>query len=117
MKLAKAKFILLVKASGVKKEQAVVSPIEQIVQQEETIIELLSNQRTLMPVWELAKGIIYEEPLFTVETTITIRRISKKGCDAITYEKTVFVDECIPLPIKSFKDMRSPEAILKRTYG
>lgn len=50
MKLAKAKFILLVKASGVKKEQAVVSPIEQIVQQEETIIELLSNQRTLMPV-------------------------------------------------------------------
>lgn len=114
-KLAEAKPSLLVKASQLKREQPEISPTQQIVQQEKEMIEHLSDRKTLMSVRELAKGIIYKEPLLTGwKPPLPIRRKSNKECDAIRKQWHIIVDgEDIPPPIKDFKDMRFPEPILK----
>ncbi|RZS04606.1 hypothetical protein BHM03_00034968 [Ensete ventricosum] len=62
---AEAKPSPLVKASQLKRDLPEVSPTEQLVQQEEEMVEHLSDRKTLMSVRELAKGIIYTDPIPT----------------------------------------------------
>ncbi|KAK4260397.1 hypothetical protein QN277_003515 [Acacia crassicarpa] len=64
-RVAEVKPSLLVKASQLKRDQPEISSTEQIVRQEKEMIENLSDQKTLMSVRELAKGITYTEPLRT----------------------------------------------------
>ncbi|CAH2041116.1 unnamed protein product, partial [Thlaspi arvense] len=115
-KLAEAKPSLLVKASQLKRDQPEISPTEQIVQQEKEMIEHLSDRKTLMSVRELAKGIIYTEPLFTGwKPPLRIRRMSRNECDSIRKQWHIIVDgDDIPPPIKNFKDMKFPEPILNK---
>lgn len=76
VKQAEVKPSLLVKASQLKREQPEISPTEQMVQQEKEMIEHLSDQKTLMSVRELAKGITYTEPLLTGwKPPLSIRRM------------------------------------------
>lgn len=115
-KAAEAKPSLLIKASQLKRDAPEITPTEQMVQQEKEMIENLSDRKTLMSVRELAKGITYTEPLPTGwKPPLPIRRMSKKQCDFIRKQWHIIVSgEDIPPPIKSFKDMRFPEQILKK---
>ncbi|KAM3268956.1 hypothetical protein P3S67_030920 [Capsicum chacoense] len=83
-KVVEAKPSLLVIATQLKKEQPEITHTEQVVLQEKEMIEHLSDRKTLMSVRELAKGITYTEPLLTGwKPPLSIRRMSKKPCDAI----------------------------------
>ncbi|KAK9748807.1 hypothetical protein RND81_02G082400 [Saponaria officinalis] len=110
-----AKPSLLVKATQLKKDVPEVSPTEQMVQQEKEMIEHLSDRKTLMSVRELAKGITYTEPLWTGwKPPLSIRRMSRKQCDKIRKQWHIIVEgDEIPAPIKNFREMRFPEAILR----
>ncbi|KAL3753263.1 hypothetical protein ACJRO7_000629 [Eucalyptus globulus] len=69
-----------------------------------------------MSVRELAKGIIYTEPLLTGwKPPLPIRRMSGKQCNMIWKQWHIIVDgEDILPPIKNCKDMRFPYPILKK---
>ncbi|CAN1322062.1 DEAD-box ATP-dependent RNA helicase 35 [Linum perenne] len=79
------------------------------------MIEHLSDRKTLMSVRELAKGITYSDPLLTGwKPPLNIRRMSKKQCDAIRKQWHIIVEgDEIPPPIKTFREMRFPEPILR----
>ncbi|KAL3744755.1 hypothetical protein ACJRO7_013943 [Eucalyptus globulus] len=115
-KLAEVKPSLLVKATQLKRDQPEIIPTEQMVQHEKEMLENLSDRKTLMSVRELAKGIIYTEPLLTGwKPLLPIRRMSGKQCDMIRKQWHIIVDgEDILPPIKNFKDMRFPNPILKK---
>lgn len=114
--LTESKPSLLVKASQLKKDLPEISPMEQIVQQEKDMIERLSDRKTLMSVWELAKGIEYHDPIVTGwKPPTAIRHMTEKECEAVRKQWHILVDgDSIPPPIKNFKDMRLPEPILKK---
>lgn len=113
---SEAKPSLLVKASQLKKEQPEITATQQLVIQEKEMIERLSERKTLMSVRELAKGIQYTEPMKTGwKPPSHVRRMSEKECDEIRKQWHILVEgEDIPPPVKNFKDMRFPEAILQK---
>ncbi|CAI9113935.1 OLC1v1037496C2 [Oldenlandia corymbosa var. corymbosa] len=115
-KLVEAKPSLLEQATQLKKDQPEISPTEQIVLLEKEMIENLADRKKLQSVRELAKGITYNEPLFTGwKPPLDIRMMSKKACDKIRKLWHIIVEgEDIPPPIKNFRDMRFPEPILKK---
>lgn len=110
-----AKPSLLEKASQLKRDLPEVSPTEQLVQQEKELMENLSDRKTLMSVRELAKGIIYTEPIPTGwKPPLAIRRLAPKVAESIRKQYHILVDgENVPPPINNFKDMRLPKPILK----
>ncbi|XP_036445926.1 probable ATP-dependent RNA helicase DDX41 [Colossoma macropomum] len=88
---------------------------EKQLKEEEKILESVAEGRALMSVKEMAKGITYEDPIKTswkapryILTMPTARheRVRKK------YHILVEGDG-IPPPIKSFREMKFPQAILK----
>ncbi|KAJ7947344.1 DEAD-box ATP-dependent RNA helicase 35 [Quillaja saponaria] len=91
-KATEAKPSLLVKASQLKRDPEI-TPTQQIVQQEREVIEHLSDQKTLMSVRELAKGITYTDHLFTGwKPPWNIRKMSQKQCDLIRKQWHIIVD-------------------------
>ncbi|KAJ3299049.1 hypothetical protein HDU79_000008 [Rhizoclosmatium sp. JEL0117] len=74
----------------------------------------LQNRKSLQSDFDLAKGIVYTEPMKTTWTPPSyIRNQSPEASEAIrkTYHILVEGDD-VPPPIKSFKDMRLHEEIL-----
>jgi len=116
LKASEAKPSLLVKSSQIKKDQPEISVTEALVIQEKEMIERLSEKKQLMSVRELAKGILYTEPMQTGwKPPLSIRSLSGKECDDIRKQWHILVEgEDIPPPIKNFKDMRFPDPILKK---
>ncbi|XP_073126514.1 DEAD-box ATP-dependent RNA helicase 35-like [Henckelia pumila] len=108
---------LLATVSSLRKKQPLnIKQKEQIILQEKEIIEHLPDRKTLMSVWELAKGIVYTEPLLTGwKPPLRFRRMPKKACDAIRKQWHILVDgDYLPPPNKNFKDMRFPGPILQK---
>ncbi|KAK3435840.1 hypothetical protein EUGRSUZ_C00570 [Eucalyptus grandis] len=104
-KLAKVKPSLLVKATQLKRDQPEITPTKQMVQHEKEMLKNLSDRKTLMSVHELAKGIIYTEPLLTGwKPLLPIRRMSGKQCNMIRKQWQII----------NFKDMRFADPILKK---
>ncbi|KAH0938742.1 hypothetical protein HID58_006203 [Brassica napus] len=113
-KLAESKPSLLVQATQLKKYIPKVSATEQIILQEKEMMEHLSDKKTLMSVRELAKGITYTEPLLTGwKPPLHVRKMSRKQMDLIRKQRHIIVSgEEIPPPIKNFKEMKFPRAVL-----
>ena len=112
-----AKPSLLVKAAQLKRESPPETSLtQQLVQQENELIEHLSDCKALRSVHELAKGITYTNALPTGwKPPLPIRRMSKKQCDLIRKQWHIIVNgDDIPPPIKYFKDMRFPGPILNK---
>ncbi|KAJ0231044.1 DEAD/DEAH box helicase domain-containing protein [Hirschfeldia incana] len=105
---------LLVQATQLKKDVPEVSATEQIILQEKEMMEHLSDKKTLMSVRELAKGITYTEPILTGwKPPLHVRKMSRKQMDLIRKQWHIIVNgEEIPPPIKNFKDMKFPKAVL-----
>jgi ATP-dependent RNA helicase DDX41 len=116
LKASEAKPSLLVKSSQIKKDQPEISVTEALVIQEKEMIERLSEKKQLMSVRELAKGILYTEPMQTGwKPPLTIRSLSDKERDDIRKQWHILVEgEDIPPPTKNFKDMRLPDPILRK---
>ncbi|XP_021554585.1 probable ATP-dependent RNA helicase DDX41 isoform X2 [Neomonachus schauinslandi] len=79
---------------------------EKQLKEEEKILESVAEGRALMSVKEMAKGITYDDPIKTSMSEERHERVRKK------YHILVEGDG-IPPPIKSFKEMKFPAAILR----
>ncbi|MCO5572735.1 hypothetical protein L7F22_026494 [Adiantum nelumboides] len=107
---------LLVKATQLKEKVPEITVIEQLANQEKEVIDRVSNDRSLMSQRELAKGILYTEPIETGwKAPSHVRHMSEEEHQEIRKHWHILVQgEGIPPPCTNFKDMRFPDAILQK---
>ncbi|KAA8589088.1 hypothetical protein FQN60_010433 [Etheostoma spectabile] len=98
-------------ASTARKESAK----EKQLKEEEKILESVAEGRALMSVKEMAKGIIYDDPIKTSwKAPRYILNMPKTRHERVRKKFHILVDgDGIPPPIKSFREMKLPPAILK----
>lgn len=91
-----------------------VSAVEKQLKEEEKILESVAEKKALMGVAELAKGIQYEDPIKTSwKPPRYLRAMSEHKCEAIRTKLRILVEgEEVPVPIRSFKEMKFPKSIL-----
>ncbi|XP_068816033.1 probable ATP-dependent RNA helicase DDX41 [Struthio camelus] len=88
---------------------------EKQLKEEEKILESVAQGRALMSVKEMAKGITYDDPIKTSwRAPRYILGMSEARHDRVRKKYHILVEgEGIPPPIKSFKEMKFPAAILR----
>ncbi|XP_062560777.1 ATP-dependent RNA helicase abstrakt [Armigeres subalbatus] len=91
-----------------------ISAVEKQLKEEEKILESVAEKKALMGVAELAKGIQYEDP---IKTSWKAPRYILARTDAsherVREKLRILVDgENVPPPIRSFREMKFPKAIL-----
>jgi ATP-dependent RNA helicase DDX41 len=111
---AAAKLSLLVTSTQLKRAAPEVTPTEERIMQEKEMIENLSEKKTLMSVYELAKGIIYTEPLKTGwKPPLRLRRMPLAKANDLRRKWHIIVEgDDIPPPVRDFRDLRLPDPIL-----
>lgn len=92
-----------------------VSELDKQRQEEEKILHNIQETRALMSVGELAKGVTYENPLHTGwRAPCYIREASESRNQRLRKKFHILVEgNDIPPPIKTFKEMKFPQAILE----
>uniref|UniRef100_A0A8C5IS41 RNA helicase n=1 Tax=Junco hyemalis TaxID=40217 RepID=A0A8C5IS41_JUNHY len=88
---------------------------EKQLKEEEKILESVAEGRALMSVKEMAKGITYDDPIKTSwRAPRYILGMSEARHERVRKKYHILVEgEGIPPPIKSFKEMKFPAAILR----
>ncbi|KAL9899000.1 ATP-dependent RNA helicase abstrakt [Glossina fuscipes fuscipes] len=91
-----------------------ISDVEKQLKEEEKILESVQQQKALMGVAELAKGIQYEDPIKTGwKPPKYIMEMSEQKRNSIRKRLRVLVEgEDTAPPIRSFKEMKFPKGIL-----
>eukprot|EP00301_Raphidiophrys_heterophryoidea_P005427 c12279_g2_i1.p1 GENE.c12279_g2_i1~~c12279_g2_i1.p1 ORF type:complete len:641 (+),score=156.85 c12279_g2_i1:22-1923(+) len=94
---------------------AEVATDQAIAVEEEKLLETMNSLRPLMAVGEIAKGVVYSEPLMTGwRAPRKIREMSEPEIEDIRNKLHIIVDgEDVPPPIRSFKDLRLPPCIVQ----
>lgn len=100
----------LKKKAEAKKETA----REKMLKEEERILESVAEKKALMGVAELAKGIQYDKPIKTGwRPPRCILKLSESYHEKVRKKRHILVEgEELPPPIKTFKEMKFPKAIL-----
>ncbi|CAG8502723.1 2765_t:CDS:10 [Funneliformis caledonium] len=115
----KANVSLIDQAVEVKKQKMIEDSFktdsEKKLEEEKAIMEAVAQRKLLASDRELAKGIIYTEPMKTTwHTPRHIRERPQSVHDAIRQRYHILVEgEDVPPPIKHFRDMKFPSAMLK----
>ncbi|XP_032952379.1 probable ATP-dependent RNA helicase DDX41 isoform X2 [Rhinolophus ferrumequinum] len=88
---------------------------EKQLKEEEKILESVAEGRALMSVKEMAKGITYDDPIKTSWTPPRyVLSMSEERHERVRRKYHILVEgDGIPPPIKSFKEMKFPAAILR----
>ncbi|TSK87392.1 putative ATP-dependent RNA helicase DDX41 [Bagarius yarrelli] len=88
---------------------------EKQLKEEEKILESVAEGRALMSVKEMAKGITYEDPIRTSwNAPRYILNMPERRHERVRKKYHILVEgDIIPPPIKSFREMKFPQAILK----
>lgn len=91
-----------------------VSAVEKQLKEEEKILESVAEKKALMGVAELAKGIQYEDPIKTSwRAPRYLLAMPEYRREEIRDKLKILVEgEDVPVPIKSFKEMKFPKPIL-----
>ena len=91
-----------------------VSAVEKQLKEEEKILESVAEKKALMGVAELAKGIQYEDPIKTSwRPPRYLMAMSDVKREEIRNKLRILVEgEDVPVPIKTFKEMKFPKPIL-----
>jgi ATP-dependent RNA helicase DDX41 len=114
---AAAKPSLLVTATQLKRAAPEVTATEQRIQQEKEVIEnLSSDSKSLRSVREIAKGIIYTEPIKTGwKPPLRLRRMPLAKANELRRKWHIIVDgDDVPPPARDFRDLRLPEPMLQK---
>lgn len=113
---AAAKPSLLVKATQLKRAAPEVTATEQRILQEQEVIENLSDNKSLRSVREIAKGIIYAEPIQTGwKPPLRLRRMPLAKANELRRKWHIIVDgDEVPPPARDFRDLRLPEPMLRK---
>ncbi|CAI9738972.1 probable ATP-dependent RNA helicase DDX41 [Octopus vulgaris] len=87
---------------------------EKMLKEEEKILESVAEKKALMGVAELARGIQYEEPIKTGwRPPRHILNMSEQRHAKVRKKGHILVEgEDLPAPIKTFKEMKFPKAII-----
>ncbi|CAI2191247.1 1308_t:CDS:2 [Funneliformis geosporum] len=115
----KANVSLIDQAVEVKKQKMIEDSFktdsEKKLEEERAIMEAVAQRKLLASDRELAKGIIYTEPMKTTwQPPRHIRERAQSVHDAIRQRYHILVEgEDVPPPIKHFRDMKFPSAMLK----
>ncbi|CAN6247185.1 unnamed protein product [Urochloa humidicola] len=112
-----AKPSLLVTATQLKRSAPEVSATEQRIQQEKEVIEnISSDNKSLRSVHEIAKGIIYTEPIRTGwKPPLRLRRMPLAKANELRRKWHIIVDgDDVPPPARDFRDLRLPEPMLRK---
>lgn len=91
-----------------------ISAVEKQLKEEEKILETVAAQKALMAASELAKAIVYEDPIETFWTPPKhYLALPEFKLEKMRRKHRILVEgENIPPPIKTFKEMKFPKAIL-----
>ncbi len=91
-----------------------VSELDKQRQEEAKILHSIQETRALMSVGELAKGVVYSKPLQTGwRPPQYIREANETRNDSIRKKWHILIEgEDVPPPIKTFKEMKFPKAVL-----
>ncbi|CAN6243055.1 unnamed protein product [Urochloa humidicola] len=114
---AAAKPSLLVTATQLKRAAPEVTATERRIQQEKEVIEnISSDSKSLKSVHELAKGIIYTEPIRTGwKPPLRLRRMPLAKANELRRKWHIIVDgDDVPPPARDFRDLRLPEPMLRK---
>ena len=113
---AAAKPSLLVKATQLKRAAPEVTATEQRIQQEKEVIDNLSDGKSLRSVREIAKGIVYTDPIETGwKPPLRLRRMPLAKANELRRKWHIIVDgNDVPPPARDFRDLRLPEPMLRK---
>jgi len=113
---AAAKPSLLVKATQLKRAAPEVTATEQRIQQEKEVIDSLSDGKSLRSVREIAKGIVYKDPIETGwKPPLRLRRMPLAKANELRRKWHIIVDgNDVPPPARDFRDLRLPEPIFRK---
>lgn len=91
-----------------------ISAAEKQLKEEEKILESVAERKALMAASELAKAIVYEDPIETSwKPPRHVLALPEFKLDEIRRKHRILVEgEQIPPPIRTFKEMKFPKAIL-----
>lgn len=91
-----------------------ISAVEKQLKEEEKILESVAERKALMAASELAKAIVYEDPIETSwKPPRHVLALPEFKLDEIRRKHRILVEgEMIPPPIRTFKEMKFPKAIL-----
>ncbi|XP_046851459.1 probable ATP-dependent RNA helicase DDX41 [Xenia sp. Carnegie-2017] len=100
---------LLKKAETVKETE-----IEKQLKEEQKILESIAEKKALMAVSEIAKGVVYTDPIKTGwRPPRYFQTFPQSKFEKIRKKKHILVEgDDIPPPIKHFKEMKFPRAII-----
>jgi len=92
-----------------------VSELDKQREEEEKILHSIQETRALMSVGELAKGVIYTEPLKTGWRPPRYIREAKESRHERVRKKWYILTEGegVPPPVKTFKEMKFPQPVLE----
>ncbi|RLN08795.1 hypothetical protein C2845_PM11G14500 [Panicum miliaceum] len=116
LRLSKPAPSLLVKATQLKRAAPEVTATEQRIQQEKEVIDNLSDGKSLRSVRELAKGIVYTDPIETGwKPPLRLRRMPLAKANELRRKWHIIVDgNDVPPPARDFRDLRLPEPMLRK---
>lgn len=91
-----------------------ISAVEKQLKEEEKILESVAERKALMAASELAKAIVYEDPIETSWTPPRhILALPQTKLEEIRRKHRILVEgEAIPPPIRSFSEMKFPKSIM-----
>ncbi|GJN06681.1 hypothetical protein PR202_ga24437 [Eleusine coracana subsp. coracana] len=91
------------------------TPTEQLIQEEKDMIEHLSERKPLMSVRDIARGIVYSDPVETGwKPPLRLRRMPRAKADALRRRWHILIDgDDVPPPVRDFRDLRLPEPVLR----
>jgi len=93
-----------------------VTATEQRIQQEKEVIDNLSDFKSLRSVREIAKGIVYTDPIETGwKPPLRLRRMPLAKANELRRKWHIIVDgNDVPPPARDFRDPRLPEPIFRK---
>ncbi|KAJ3076560.1 DEAD (Asp-Glu-Ala-Asp) box polypeptide 41, partial [Quaeritorhiza haematococci] len=115
----RANVSLIDQAVELKAKEKPKTELEKSLEEEAKIFEAQSRQKALLSDKELAAGVQYTEPLpATWRPPRHIRQLKQSQLEEIRKAFHILVEgEDVPAPIKAFKEMRLPQALLDHLKG
>lgn len=91
-----------------------ISAVEKQLKEEEKILESVAERKALMAASELAKAIVYEDPIKTSwkPPRYVLLQSNQKQEELRTKLRILVEGEEVPPPVKTFKEMKFPKPIL-----
>ncbi|KAI8815281.1 P-loop containing nucleoside triphosphate hydrolase protein [Cladochytrium replicatum] len=110
----RASVLLLKQAAELKKQEQPKSELETKLDEEAEILKAQSNHKALFSDKELAKGIVYTEPMkASWKPPRAIQGMRESEIESIRKKFHILVEgDDIPPPIRTFKNMRVPDELL-----